>query len=79
MDLIFQDFLSDKTMTLTQEELAIIGHVVIDPNAWVAHALETVGESAVIEKIARYRAAYLAEKERLGDAYKNRVERETQR
>ena len=63
-------------MELTQEERAILAHVVIDPDAWVEHALITPkgGEWAVSAKIDRYRADWLAKKDVVG--YKTRVERD---
>ncbi len=61
-------------MKLSTEDKAILSHVVIDPDAWVAHALATVGEEAVTAKIERYRDKYLAQKD-LPD-YKTRAERE---
>jgi len=61
-------------MKLSIEDKAIIGHVVIDPDEWVAHALKTVGEQAVTAKIEKYRADYLAKKDLPG--YQTRAERE---
>jgi hypothetical protein len=61
-------------MELSTEDRAILAHVVIDPDAWVAHAIETVGEQAVTAKIEKYRADYLAQKDLAG--YKTRAERE---
>lgn len=61
-------------MELTAEDRAVLAHVVIDPDTWVAHALATVGEQAVIAKIEKYRADYLAQKD--SPDYKTRAERE---
>ena len=61
---------------LTDEEMAIIGHVVVDPEAWVQHAYATVGPEAVEAKIARYRPEYEAAKDVEG--YKNRVARDAE-
>ena len=61
-------------MELTIEDKAILAHVVIDPDEWVAHALVTVGEQAVTAKIEKYRADYLAKKDLPG--YQTRAERE---
>jgi len=61
-------------MEITIEDKAILAHVVIDPDAWVEHALATIGEKAVTAKIERYRAEYLAKKD-LPD-YMNRAERD---
>ena len=61
-------------MNLSVEDKAILAHVVIDPDAWVSHALETVGEPAVTAKIEKYRADYLAKKDLPG--YQTRAERE---
>jgi len=61
-------------MELSIEDKTILAHVVLDPDAWVTHALVTGGEKAVTAKIDRYRADYLAKKD-LPD-YMNRAERD---
>lgn len=61
-------------MNISVEDKAVLAHVVINPNEWVEHALNTVGEQAVTAKIEKYRAEYLAQKD-LPD-YKTRAERE---
>ena len=48
--------------------------MIIDPDAWIDHALKMVGEKAVIAKIERWKPEYLAQKD-LPD-YKNRAERD---
>lgn len=63
-------------MTLTTEQLAILAHVVIDPQAWADHAAATIGEDVVLAKIEKYRAAYLAAKDL--PEYKTRAEREAE-
>jgi len=62
-------------MKISKEDRAILAHVVMDPDAWVEHALATVGEGAVTAKIEKYRADYLAKKDLPG--YQTRAERET--
>ena len=43
-------------MELTQEEKAVLAHVVINPDLWVENAIKsTAGESAVMAKIERCR------------------------
>ena len=61
-------------MHLTDHDRAVLAHMVVDVDAWVAHAEAEVGEWAVTEKIAKYSAAYDAAVA-LPD-YKNRVERD---
>ena len=61
-------------MQLSSEGLAVLAHIVIDPDAWVDHALKKGGEQAVIAKINRWKPEYLAQKD-LPD-YKNRAERD---
>lgn len=61
-------------MNLTPEQFAILAHVVIDPQGWADHALATIGAEAVDAKVDRYRAEYLAARDRPG--YKTRAERE---
>ena len=63
-------------MELSIEDKAILAHVVIDPDAWVSHALTTVGERAVTAKIERWRPHYEAEKDKPG--YMNRVQRDAE-
>jgi hypothetical protein len=61
-------------LTLTDEQRAVLAHVVVDPDAWVAHALAAIGELAVYEKIERHRDAYV--KAFALPGYQNRVERD---
>lgn len=61
-------------MELTQEQRAILAHVLIDVDAWVEHAVKNVGEHAVLAKIHRWRNDYLTECGK--PDYKNRAERE---
>lgn len=60
---------------LSTEDKAVLAHIVIDPETWVNHALATVGELAVTDKINKWKPVYLAEKESLGNEYKTRAER----
>lgn len=59
-------------MNLSIEDKAVLAHIVINPDEWVAHALATVGEKAVTAKIEKYRAEYLAAKD--SPDYKTRAE-----
>ena len=61
-------------MKLSIEDKAILAHVVIDPDAWVEHAIATIGEWAITAKIEKYRDDYLAKKDLPG--YQTRAERE---
>jgi len=61
-------------MRLSAEDKAVLAHVVVDADAWVTHALATVGEQAVTGKIEKYRADYLKKKDLPG--YRTRAERE---
>jgi len=61
-------------MHLTDHDRAVLAHMVVNVDAWVAHALEVIGENAVTEKIARHSAAYDAAAALPG--YQNRVERD---
>lgn len=63
-------------MIPSNEERAVLAHVVVDPDAWVAHALATIGAAAVAAKIKRWRPDYLAAVERDGAEYKARAERD---
>lgn len=66
--------LAENTMTVSQEDKAILAHVVIDPDGWVEHTLVTAGEWAVTAKIERYRVDYVVKKNK--KEYKTRAERE---
>jgi len=64
-------------MELTAEEMAILAHVVVDPDAWINHSINVFGEETarkhLAEKIARHEADYLAQKDLPG--YKTRAQR----
>ena len=55
------------------EDITVLAHVVVDPDAWVAHAQATVGEWAIVAKIERWRPDCLAHKDDPG--YQTRAER----
>jgi hypothetical protein len=61
-------------MKITDDDRAILAHIVIDPDAWVEHASTVVGEWAVTAKINKYRNAYLSQKDK--SDYKTRAIRE---
>lgn len=61
-------------MILTQEQFNILAHVVVNPQEWADHAESTIGEGAVLAKIAKYEADYLAKKDLPG--YQTRVQLE---
>lgn len=65
-------------MELTTEQRAVISHVVVDADAWVAHAIATVGEEAVLAKIKRHRESYELARAAQGQNYKTRAEREAE-
>ncbi len=50
---------------LTEEDKAVLAHLVEDPDAWIKHAIQTVGVDAVIAKCRRetHLAAYRAAKQ----------------
>lgn len=61
-------------MELTTEDKAVLAHILVDPTSWVDHAVNTVGESAVREKIEKYKGSYFLEKDSVN--YKTRAERD---
>jgi hypothetical protein len=61
-------------MELSNEEKAILAYVVVEPDAWAKHAIETVGEVAVKIKIGKYRDGYLLQKD--NKDYLTRAQRE---
>ena len=60
--------------TLTAEEKAILGHVVLDPQGWADHAEAFVGPDAVVAKINKYRGPYEQAKREKGGRYKSALE-----
>jgi hypothetical protein len=61
---------------LTNEQRAVLAHIVVDPDEWAAHALATVGQAAIDAKVARWRPAYEAALAAEGVAYQTRAQRE---
>lgn len=63
---------------MTQEEMRILAHVVVDPESWLAHAIATFGEATaqafLQQKCARWRPV-VQETDQRGE-YKTRVERD---
>lgn len=59
-----------------EDDKKVLAHVVIDPEAWIAHALKTGNDKTVKAKVDTWRPVCEAEKARLGDAYKTRAQRE---
>lgn len=65
-------------MNLTNEQRNAIAHAVVDVDVWVQHAVATVGEQAVLQKVSRWLPECNSEKERLGSDYMTRAARELQ-
>jgi len=67
-------------MKLSIEDKAVLAHVVVDPDAWLAHAVEARGEEQAVKdlaaKVARWKPEYEKAKERFD--YKTRVERDAE-
>jgi hypothetical protein len=65
---------------LTAEERAVLAHIVVDPDAWWAHAQQVheAPEPALAQKVARWAPDYLACVEALGAGYKTRAQREVE-
>ena len=63
-------------MTLTQAQTNVLAHVVVNPTEWVSHAVEIIGEEAVLAKISTHEAAYNAAVLKEGADYKNRTQRD---
>lgn len=64
------------SIEVSDEDLAIVAHLIIDPERWFQHAMDTHGPEAVKGKIKTHRESYFADKEKYGIDYKNRAERE---
>ena len=60
--------------TLTDEEQAILAHVVVSPLNWAEHAFTAEGLQAVNDKIEKYRDEYLTASVLPG--YQTRAEKE---
>lgn len=67
-------------LNLSDENRAVLAHIVLDPDAWLAHAAETFGAEVAAEhlaaKVARWTKDYESAKAELGGEYKTRAERE---
>lgn len=64
---------------MTADERAVLAHVVLDPDAWWEHvnvAANVDAETALAQKVARWRPAYLAAV--AAGNYKNRAQREAE-
>ena len=65
-------------MELSLEERNILTHVVVDPDAWLAHAVATFGKEVAIKhlksKVDRWKPVYITESAK--PDYKNRAERD---
>lgn len=64
-------------MELSEEDRAVLAHVVVNVDEWVENAIAVVGEIAVTEKIDAYRATYLQAVQLPG--YKVRTDRDERR
>jgi hypothetical protein len=62
----------------TEENKKVLAHIVIDPDAWIAHVMAHGNDKAIKAKVDTWQPVYEAEKAKLGDAYKNRAQREEQ-
>ena len=67
-------------MELSKEDREVLAHVVVDPDAWLAHAVETFGEEQatvfLAQKVDRWNPEYLAQKDLPN--YKTRIERDAE-
>ena len=63
---------------MTNDQKAVLAHVVVDPDAWYQHAINTFGQEQADQflekKVERHRADYELESQKSG--YKNRAEHE---
>jgi hypothetical protein len=65
---------------MTKEQREILAHVVVDPDAWMAHVVATFGQETaerfLADKVSRWRDDYLVAKARDRDNYATRAQRE---
>lgn len=66
---------------MTNEERQVLAHVVVDPDAWLAHAVSTFGaaaaHAALAAKVERWRGDHAAAAAQPG--YKTRAEHEAEK
>jgi hypothetical protein len=60
-------------MQLTEEQLAVLNHIVYDGQEWADNALK---EEHILAKVARHKPSYLDAKAALGVDYKSRKEQQ---
>lgn len=67
---------------MTSDQYAVLSHVVVDPDAWMNHAVmffgEDQAENMLIEKVAKYQKEYLLAVTELGNNYKSRAQIEAE-
>ncbi len=65
---------------MTTEQRAVLAHVVIDPDAWLDHAVAALGtkaaQSALETKVSRWRPRYEQERTANGASYQTRAQRD---
>lgn len=65
---------------LSQNQRAVMAHVVVDPDAWLANVVAVMGEAkaaaALANKVSRWEPEYLKAKTDEGEMYQTRAERE---
>ena len=63
---------------LTENETAVLSHVVLDPTAWWEHAnspnVKPDAESSLAAKVAAHQSAYDTDLADKGDSYQTRAE-----
>lgn len=67
-------------ITLTSRERSVLAYVVLDPDAWIDHAVAVRGEEQaradLDAKMSRWAPAYAAAVAAEGEEYQTRAERE---
>ena len=68
-------------ITMTDEQKEVLNYVVLNADEWLTNAIIGLGseekaEETLVAKVDRWKPVYLAEKEKLGESYKTRAERE---
>lgn len=65
---------------MTRDQKDTLAHIVIDPDAWMAHAVSVFGqaqaEQFLSDKVARWRPLYESDKATRGANYKTRAQRD---
>lgn len=68
-------------ITLTDHQRAVLAHIVVDPDEWVANAETELGtlqaKNAIVTKVRKWESLYQNAIAEQGESYMTRAERES--